>query len=312
MIRNAKMKLVGLVVLGILLTGYALLQVRGAASSASATTQRTSASAADAKIRAEGRLVAYPGAQVVVGTEFAGALSRLLVQEKDLVRRGQLLAEIRADQQRAELAEARSRIAEARADVAFYELEADRNLQLIKSQTVARNAVDRAIRDRDAARARLQNAVATAQRIEAILEKARITAPIDGVVLLRHVEPGETVRSGAQLFTLADLSKVRVEAEVDEFDIASLALGSEAEITAEGFTTLWKGRIEEIPDSVGPRRLKPQDPGKPSDTRVLLVKVALAEPTALKLGQRVEVTLRRRDFGARMPSMSRLATQNPD
>ncbi len=295
MIRNAKMKLVGLVVLGILLTGYALLQVRGTASSASATTTRPKlGSAADARIRAEGRLVAYPGAQVVVGTEFAGALSRLSVQEKDLVRRGQLLAEIRADEQRAELAEARSRIAEARADVAFYEVEADRNLQLIKSQTVARNAVDRAIRDRDAARARLQNAVATAQRIEAILEKARITAPIDGVVLLRHVQPGETVAVGAQLFTLADLSKVRVEAEVDEFDIAGLALGSEAEITAEGFMTSWKGRIEEIPNSVGPRRLKPQDPGKPSDTRVLLVKVALAEPTALKLGQRVEVALRRR------------------
>ena len=139
----------------------------------------------------------------------------------------------------------------------------------------------------------MQNAIATAQRIEAILDKTRIVAPIDGVVLLRHVEPGETVAAGDQLFTLADLSKVRIEAEVDEFDIAGLALGSEAEITAEGFATSWKGRIEEIPDSVGPRRLKPQDPGKPSDTRVLLVKVALTEPTALKLGQRVEVALRR-------------------
>jgi len=294
MIRNAKMKLAGLSLLGILLTAYAVFQIRGAASSASArTTRPKSASAADVRVRAEGRLVAYPGAQVVVGTEFAGTLSRLLVEEKHVVRRGQLLAEIRADEQRAELAEARSRIAEARADVAFYEVEADRNLQLIKSQTVARNAVDRAVRDRDAARARLQNAIATAQRIEAILDKTRIVAPIDGVVLLRHVEPGETVAAGDQLFTLADLSKVRIEAEVDEFDIAGLALGSEAEITAEGFATSWKGRIEEIPDSVGPRRLKPQDPGKPSDTRVLLVKVALTEPTALKLGQRVEVALRR-------------------
>jgi RND family efflux transporter MFP subunit len=293
MIRNAKMKLAGLALLGILLTAYAVFQIRGGASSASARTTRPPASAADARIRAEGRLVAYPGAQVVVGTEFAGSLSRLLVQEKDAVRRGQLLAEIRADEQRAELAEARGRIAEARADVAFYEVEADRNLQLIKSQTVARNAVDRAVRDRDAARARLQNAIATASRIEAILDKARIVAPIDGVVLLRHVESGETVAAGDQLFTLADLSKVRVEAEVDEFDIAGVALGSEAEISAEGFATSWKGRIEEIPDSVGPRRLKPQDPGKPSDTRVLLVKVALTEPTALKLGQRVEVALRR-------------------
>jgi len=139
----------------------------------------------------------------------------------------------------------------------------------------------------------VQNATATVRRIEAILDKAQITSPIDGVVLLRHVEPGETVPVGAQLFTLADLSKVRVEAEVDEFDIAGLAIGSEAEITAEGFPKSWVGRIEEIPDSVGPRKLKPQDPGKPSDTRVLLVKVALAEPTPLKLGQRVEVALRR-------------------
>ncbi len=98
---------------------------------------------------------------------------------------------------------------------------------------------------------------------------------------------------GASLFTLADLSKLRVEAEVDEFDIAALSLGSEAEITAEGFANSWEGQVEEIPDSVGPRRLKPQDPGRPSDTRVLLVKVALLEPTALKLGQRVEVALRR-------------------
>jgi HlyD family secretion protein len=294
MIRYVNVKTAGLILLGILLTGYALFQIRGAASSASATpTRAKAASAADSRIRAEGRLAAYPGAQVVVGTEFAGTLSRLSVQEKDVVHRGQVLAEIRADEQRAQLAEARSRIAEARADVAFYDVEADRNLELIKSHSVPRNSVDRAIRDRDAARARLQNAIATAQRIEAVLDKARIVAPIDGVVLLRHVEPGETVAVGAQLFTLADLSKVRVEAEVDEFDIATMALGSEVEITAEGFANSWKGRVEEIPNSVGPRKLKPQDPGKPSDTRVLLVKVALSEPTPLRLGQRVEVALRR-------------------
>ena len=284
-------KVAGVVLVGILLTGYAVFQIRGAVSNAGATVK--SPPAIDNRIRAEGQLVAYPGAKVVVGTEFAGTLSRLLVQEKEVVHRGQLLAEIRADEQRAQLAEAKSRIAEAKADVAFYEVEAERNIELLKSHTVARNAVDRAIRDRDTARARLQNAIATAQQIEAILEKARIVAPIDGVVLLRHVEPGETVPVGTHLFTLADLSKVRVEAEVDEFDIAGLALGSEAQISAEGFNTSWKGRVEEIPDSVGPRRLKPQDPGKPSDTRVLLVKVALSEPTDLKLGQRVEVALRR-------------------
>jgi len=294
MIRSLNLKTVALIVLGILLTAFAVLQIRGVTFSAGAAPTRVKpASAVEARIRAEGRLAAYPGAQMVVGTDFAGTLIQLKVKEKDVVRRGQLLAEIRADEQRAELAEARGRIAEAKADVVLNELEAERLQRLWDSHSVARNALDRAIRDRDASRARVQNATATVRRIEAILDKAQITSPIDGVVLLRHVEPGETVPVGAQLFTLADLSRVRVEAEVDEFDIAGLAIGSEAEITAEGFPKSWVGRIEEIPDSVGPRKLKPQDPGKPSDTRVLLVKVALAEPTPLKLGQRVEVALRR-------------------
>jgi RND family efflux transporter MFP subunit len=294
MIRSLNIKTVALVVLGILLTAYVVFQIRGTASGAGAApTQAKPASALDARIRAEGRLAAYPGGQVVVGTDFAGTLTRLSVNEKDVVHRGDLLAEIRADEQRAQLGEARGRIAEVKADLTLYELEADRLQRLWNSQAVARNALDRAVRDRDSARARLQNAVATAHRIEAILDKARIISPIDGVVLLRHVHPGETVPAGAQLFTLTDLSKVRVEAEVDEFDIASVAIGSEAEITAEGFPNSWKGRVEEIPDGVGPRKLKPQDPGKPTDTRVLLVKVALSKPTALKLGQRVEVSLRR-------------------
>ena len=62
-------------------------------------------------------------------------------------------------------------------------------------------------------------------------------------------------------------------------------------MSAEGFDRAWRGTIEEIPDSVVNRRLKPQDPSKPIDTRVLLVKVAFAEPTPLKLGQRVEVKI---------------------
>ncbi|MES1210824.1 MAG: hypothetical protein ABUL63_00690, partial [Acidobacteriota bacterium] len=84
----------------------------------------------------------------------------------------------------------------------------------------------------------------------------------------------------------------RIEAEVDEFDAGRVTLGSIVKVTAEGFAgQSWKGTVEEIPDAVVGRRLKPQDPGRPSDTRVLLVKVALGEATPLKLGQRVEVEI---------------------
>jgi RND family efflux transporter MFP subunit len=291
MLRKINLKMLAAVLLGILLTAYAVSLAGGFSARAAAKTANA-ASVRDTRLRAEGRMAAYPGAQVVVGTDFAGTITRLLVEEKATVHRGDVLAEIRADEERAQLAEAKARMAESKADVTFYEFEADRVQRLFESHSVPRNQLDRAVRDRDAARARLQNALATAHRIEAILDKARIVAPIDGVVLLRDVQPGETVKVGQTLFTLADLSKVRVEAEVDEFDIGRVKVGSEAEVTAEGFANSWRARIEEIPNSVGPRKLKPQDPGKPEDTRVLLVKVALSEPTPLKLGQRVEVSLR--------------------
>jgi len=286
-------KTIAIVVVGVLLTAYAVFQVRGGFTAGAAATPVRAATLRESALRVEGRVATYPGGQVVVGTDFAGTISRLMVKEKDLVHRGDVLAEIRADEERSQLAEARARIAESGADVTFFDAEADRVQRLWESHSVPRNQLDRAVHDRQAARARLQNAVATAHRIEAVLDKARIVAPIDGVVLLREVEPGESVEVGAKLFTLADLSQVRVEAEVDEYDIANLKLGGEAEVTAEGFSKSWKGRVEEIPDSVGPRKLKPQDPGKPADTRVLLVKVALGEHTPLKLGQRVEVALSR-------------------
>ncbi len=91
--------------------------------------------------------------------------------------------------------------------------------------------------------------------------------------------------------TVADLKKTRIEAEIDEFDTARIRLGANVDVTAEGFGRTWRGTIEEIPDAVVNRRLNPQDPAKPIDTRVLLVKVAFAEPTPLKLGQRVEVRM---------------------
>jgi hypothetical protein len=53
----------------------------------------------------------------------------------------------------------------------------------------------------------------------------------------------------------------------------------------------WRGTVEEIPDQVVPRRIRPEDPGRPTDTRILAVKIALAGPTPLKLGQRVEVEI---------------------
>jgi RND family efflux transporter MFP subunit len=243
-------------------------------------------------IHADGRVVCYPGAVVVVGTDVGGTLKALPVLEKATVKKGELLAEIDASEQKAALAEARALIAEADVDSRFYGVELDRSQRLLASSVVTRDSVDRSARDRDAAKAHRESAAATAGRLATVVNKTRIVSPIDGVVMERFVESGETVAAGARLVRVADLMRTRVEAEVDEYDTARIAVGLPVSIRAEGFDGVsWRGTIEEIPDEVRSRRLKPQDPAHPSDTRVLLVKVALAETLPVKLGQRVEVEI---------------------
>jgi RND family efflux transporter MFP subunit len=248
------------------------------------------ADAAKNRVVAEGRVVTYPGAEVTLGTEVAGTIVRLPVQEKSVVHKGDLIAELRADDLRASLGEARARIAEAEADCAHFDRELHRAQRLLGGQAAAQQDFDSWRHNRDTARARKEAAAAAAVRLEAMIEKTQIRAPIDGVVTSRMVHPGETVEAGTRLVTVVDLSKLRIEAEVDEFDTGRIVLDGVVSISAEGYANkTWRGRVEEIPDSVVGRRLKPEDPSRPTDTRVLLVKVTYEEANPLKLGQRVEL-----------------------
>ncbi|HEV8267366.1 MAG TPA: efflux RND transporter periplasmic adaptor subunit [Thermoanaerobaculia bacterium] len=246
------------------------------------------------RVLADGRVVAYPGAEVQVGTDFAGTLKRVVVKEKDVVKKGDLLAELDASEERAALEQARARIAEADADLKLAEFELSRADQLLRTKVGTAQAADKAARDVAASKARRATAEAEVARLAAVVAKSRILSPITGAVLSRKSEPGETVSRGTPLFVVADLDRVRVEAEVDESDSGRIALGARATVRAEGDSErTFAGRVEEIPDAVTSRRLKPQDPGRPSDTRVLLVKIALDEKTPLKLGRRVEVEIGR-------------------
>lgn len=241
------------------------------------------------ELSAEGRIVTYPGFNVTVGSDIAGTIARVAVDEKDSVRKGQILAVIRADDTRAALAEAKAKVGEADADIRLYEQEVQRWRDLYAQNAGTKQAWDNAERNLDTSRAHRASALAEVARLEALLAKTIIKSPIDGVVITRSVQPGEAISSGAAIATIADLRKTRIEAQVDEFDAGRVSLGSSATITAEGFDQQWKAHVEEIPDAVVARTLKPNDTTKPTDTRVLLVKLALDQPTPLKLGQRVEV-----------------------
>jgi HlyD family secretion protein len=281
-----------LIIFGVLLIMAVVVQARRIQAGGADTKPAAAENLAPAVIRAEGWVVAYPGAEVTVGTDVAGTVVRMLVQEKDHVRKGQRIAEIRSDDTRAALEEARATVAQAEADIRLFDVEVTRAQMLYDEKVGTKQTLDRAIRDRDAAMARRDTAAATVRKLEAMVDKTSIYAPISGVILSRLVQPGETVKENSPLIKMADLNRTRVEAEVDEFDTGRVHIGDDVKIRAEGYDhQQWTGRVEEIPDSVVGRQLKPQDPTKPIDTRVLLAKVAFEERTPLKLGQKVEIEI---------------------
>jgi RND family efflux transporter MFP subunit len=279
--------------IGLALAVATVLQARSAAVTSTAPRVAAAAGAAGHDVAAEGRVVTYPGAEVRVSAERGGRLVRLDAEEGDTVRRGQVLGEVESDELRAALTEARGRVSEAEAEVRLAELVRDRRRQLLAEQIVSIHDADEADRDLDRARARIVAAQAEAARYEAQLRKSRIVAPLSGIVTARHVDAGETVETGDAVVTVADLGRLRVDAEADEADAGSLAVGSAASITADGYPgQAWKGRVEEVADSVTLRKLKPQDPSRPTDTRILAVKVAFDGPSPLRLGTTVELKIR--------------------
>jgi HlyD family secretion protein len=282
------------ITIGAALLAATALQARLSVSAGRASAPPPGAPATPRAIAAEGRVVAYPGAEVDVAAERSGRLVSVRVEEGQAVRRGELLAEIESEELRAALAEARARVSEAEAEQRLAEVNLARRRQLVAEQIAARHDLDQATRDLDTALARADTARAAVLRYEAQLRKTRIVAPLSGTVTARAADSGEHVEAGQVVVSVADLGRLRIDAEADEADASEVAVGAPVTITADGFSgRSWTGRVEEVADSVTLRKLKPQDPARPTDTRILAVKVAFGETAPLKLGTTVELRIQR-------------------
>jgi RND family efflux transporter MFP subunit len=243
-------------------------------------------------VAAEGRVVAYPGAEVTIGADAVGRLLRVNVEEGNLVRRGQVLAEIDASDLVASLDEAKARLEEATAERHLAQLNADRKLKLFAEGVLPAFDRDAAARDVEITQARIETATATIRRLEATIAKTRMISPIDGTVTSRVVNAGQMVDRGDPAFIVADLNRLRIEGEAHEADADRVKIGAEVEIRADGFPgQSFRGRVEEIPGNVTLRRIKPQDPARPTDVRVLALKVAFEGKTPLKLGSTVDLVV---------------------
>jgi HlyD family secretion protein len=194
-----------------------------------------------------------PGTKVDVGTEVSGKVDQLLVDSNDRVKKGQLMAvintdtvEAQLDQFRATLAQARASLATARATVQQNEAKRARYRALQASGGVSIQDVQTA--DADYARAiasvadaegKIQAAQAQISNSQTQIAKAKVTAPIDGVVLSRAVSVGQTVQasfSAPVLFTLAsDLSEMQLSVDIDEADVGVVKEGQKATFTVDAY-----------------------------------------------------------------------------
>jgi RND family efflux transporter MFP subunit len=244
------------------------------------------------RILAEGHVTARPGAEVVLGAEVAGTIARVLVREKAVVHKGDLLVEFRGAEIRAAAEEAVARVSEVDAELAGIEQERARLDRQPPTQPGLTEARERIQTRYNVTRARRAAATAGYRRVEAEYARTRARTPIDGVVVSLSATPGETVALGCPLLRIVDLTRLRVEAEIDDYDIPRCNAGSIVRIRISGDPGhSWQGTVEEVADCLIPRRLRPDDPGRPTDTRVLPVRIAFQESTPLKLGQRVEVEI---------------------
>ncbi len=200
-----------------------------------------------------------PTKSVDVGSELSGTLASVLVQENDVVKKGQLLAQLDTAKLKdsvaksaaavasaeAAVAQAQATVAEARASLARMRQVAELSGGKVPAKTeleTAEATLLRANANEASARADVVQARATLKTDETNLGKATIRSPVDGVVLTRKVEPGQTVAATMTtpvLFSLAeDLSKMELQVKVDEADVGNVKNGQKATFTVSA----WPGR----------------------------------------------------------------------
>lgn len=202
---------------------------------------------------------------VTVGSQISGQVTDVLVDFNSKVKKGDVLARIdpstyeaQIEQGTAQIASASASLAQARATLRNAELDYQRKADLGKQKLVAQSDVDLARSTLDQARAQVNSSqaqirqqTASTQTTRVNLQRTVITSPVDGVVLTRTIEPGQTVAanfSAPELFTIAeDLSKMKIELAVDESDIGQVKVGQVVSFTADAFADRqFKGTVEQV------------------------------------------------------------------
>ncbi len=200
--------------------------------------------------------VVQPVYKVTVGTQVSGIVKHLYADYNDKVRRGDLLAELDKSLLQEELNVSRAQLSVATSQKNLAQKNFDRVKQLFEQQAATQQEYDQAEAELDQSSNQLIQAKANYGNAVTNLKYAEIYSPIDGIVISRQVEEGQTVQgaySVPDLFTIAkNMTEIQVEAKVDEADVGKVKVGQAVTFKVDAFPDdLFEGRVKQI-------RMEPQ------------------------------------------------------
>ncbi len=202
---------------------------------------------------------------VLVGTQVSGTVKEIFVDFNSAVKKNQAIAQIdpatfeaQVDQARAGLLLAKANLEKSEASLADSQRSMNRSKELFSKNLIARSDLDTAETNFLAARAQVTASKAQVAQAEAALRTAetnmrytRIVSPVDGIVVSRNVDVGQTVAASFQtptLFTIAqDLTKMQIDTNVDEADIGKVSTGMDADFTVDAYPeTTFRGKVFQV------------------------------------------------------------------
>lgn len=192
-----------------------------------------------------------PVTEVEVGTQVSGIIDKLYADYNDVVKAGQVIAEMDKVTLQAELKSATATLGSAKTESDYRTKEYNRIKTLHDKELVSDSEYDEALYQYESAKNALIQAQASYDKAVRNLSYTTITSPIDGVVISRAVEEGQTVAAGFEtptLFTIAqDLTDMQVIADVDEADIGQVSVGQRVSFTVDAYPDdVFNGTVQQV------------------------------------------------------------------
>ncbi|MFV0483391.1 MAG: efflux RND transporter periplasmic adaptor subunit [Bacteroidales bacterium] len=246
--KRLKTVVIVLILVAVGYIAYSMMYKKSSTTIQVKTTQLTGGSISS-NVTATGTL--EPVTQVSVGTQVSGLINKIYVDFNSDVKKGQLLAELDRTSLSEQVSNAKAQYNAAMNELKYYEQNYNRKKSMFDAQVVSKSDLEQAEYQYINAKNNLSQRQTTLSQAQTNLGYTYIYSPIDGIVISREVDEGQTVAasmSTPELFTIAmDLTKMQVEADVDEADIGDVRVGQRVEFGVDAFPEeTFGGSVQQI------------------------------------------------------------------